>query len=35
LDQDYGFIQVPGSGFSNFIFLVFDTNTITKKLVKT
>jgi len=32
LDPDYGFIQVSGSGFSNFIFLEFDANTIIKRI---
>jgi len=34
LDPGYGFIQVSGSGpgFSNFIVLGFDTNTITKRI---
>jgi len=31
-DPDYGFIQVSGSGFSNFIVLGFDANTIIKKI---
>jgi len=31
-DQDYGFIQVSGSGFSNFIGLGFDASTITKRI---
>jgi len=36
LDPDYGFIQVSwsGSGFSNFIFFVFDANTIIKNFGK-
>jgi len=38
LDSDYGFIQVSGSGsgsgFSNFIFLVFDAKTTIKKFGK-
>jgi len=29
-DPDYGFIQVFGSGFSNFIVLGFDANTVIK-----
>jgi len=35
LDPDYGFIQVSGSGsgFSNFIFLVFDANSINTKVL--
>jgi len=32
LDPDGSFIQVSGSGFSNFIVLGFDANTIIKKI---
>jgi len=31
-DPDYGFIHVSGSGFSNFIVLGFDANTIIKRI---
>jgi len=31
-DPEYGFIQVSGSGFSNFIFLGFDANAIMKRI---
>jgi len=31
-NPDYGFIQVSGFGFSNFIVLGFDVKTITKRI---